>query len=75
VYGLLSLVFPIVSLASLGGFVNRFFLALIGGILTMNFKPTASVVWQQLVQRAYPKSGRVVDSDLKYCPACGSALG
>lgn len=74
-YGVLILVFSIISLSSFfGGFVLGFILALIGGILALTFKPTAPVVWQQPVQRVCPKCGRVVDPNVKFCPACGNSL-
>jgi hypothetical protein len=76
IYGVLILVFSIISLSSFfGGFVLGFILALVGGILALTFKPTAPVVWQQPVQRVCPKCGRVVDPNVKFCPACGNALG
>jgi hypothetical protein len=75
-YGALIVVFAIVSwITAFGGFFIGFLLALIGGILALTFKPTAPVVWQQPIQRVCPKCGRVVDPNVKFCPACGNALG
>ncbi len=74
-YGALIVVFSIISwITAFGGFFIGFLLALIGGILALTFKPTAPVVWQQPVQRVCPKCGRVVDPNVKFCPACGNTL-
>jgi hypothetical protein len=75
-YGVLIIVFSIISwITAFGGFFLGFLLALIGGILAVTFKPTVPVVWQQPVQRVCPKCGRVVDPNVKFCPACGNSLG
>jgi Family of unknown function (DUF6114)/zinc-ribbon domain len=74
-YGALIVVFAIISwITAFGGFFIGFLLALIGGILALTFKPTVPVVWQQPVQRVCPKCGRVVDPNVKFCPACGNSL-
>jgi hypothetical protein len=77
-YGALIVVFSIISwITAFGGFFIGFLLALIGGILALTFKPTVAVMWQQPapVQRVCPKCGRVVDPNVKFCPACGNTLG
>jgi hypothetical protein len=75
-YGALIIVLAIVSwVTAFGGFFIGFLLALIGGILALTYKTTAPVVWQQPVQRVCPKCGRVVDPNVKFCPACGNSLG
>jgi Family of unknown function (DUF6114)/zinc-ribbon domain len=75
-YGVLIIVFSIISwITAFGGFFIGFLLALIGGILAVTFKATVPVVWQQPVQRVCPKCGRVVDPNVKFCPACGNSLG
>jgi hypothetical protein len=74
-YGALIVVLAIVSwITAFGGFFIGFLLALIGGILALTYKPAVPVVWQQPVQRVCPKCGRVVDPNVKFCPACGNSL-
>lgn len=79
VYGVLIIVFSIVSLTSFaGGFFIGFLLALIGGILTLVWKPTPPQVYYvgaPPVQRMCPKCGRAVDPTVQFCPYCGNALG
>ncbi len=76
IFGVLIVVFSILSwVTAFGGFFIGFLLALIGGILALTFKATPVVVWQQPVQRVCPKCGRVVDPNVKFCPACGNSLG
>lgn len=78
VYGVLILVFSIVSLTSFfGGFFIGFLLGLIGGILAIVWKPTPTPVYyapSPPVQRVCPKCGRVVDPSVRFCPACGNPL-
>jgi len=76
-YGVLVLVFAIVSLIGLGGLFIGFLLALIGGILGIVHKPTPpspAVVYVQ-PQRVCPKCGVAVGTDVKFCPRCGNPLG
>lgn len=76
-YGVLIVVFSIVSLVSfVGGFVIGFILALIGGILALTFKPTPVAVFYAAppVQRVCPKCGRVVDPGVRFCSQCGNPL-
>jgi hypothetical protein len=77
-YGVLIVVFSIVSLTSFaGGFVIGFILALIGGILALVWKPTPAPVYyapSPPVQRVCPKCGRVVDPSVRFCPHCGNPL-
>ena len=78
VFGILIVVFSVVSLTSfLGGFVIGFILALIGGILAAVWKPhppTVVVMQSPPVQRVCPKCGRVVDPNVAFCPHCGNNL-
>jgi hypothetical protein len=78
IFGVLILVFSVISLTSfLGGFVLGFILALIGGILAITWKPTPAPVYYAApapVQRMCPKCGRAVDPTTKFCPHCGNAL-
>jgi hypothetical protein len=76
-YGVLILVFSLISwITAFGGFFIGFLLALLGGIFAITWKPTPPpVMWAQPVQRVCPKCGRVVDPNVKFCPACGNTLG
>jgi Family of unknown function (DUF6114)/zinc-ribbon domain len=78
-YGILILVFSVVSLTSFGGgFLVGFVLALIGGILAIVWKPSAGPVYYmvpQPIQRICPRCGRVLELNMKFCPACGNSLG
>jgi apolipoprotein N-acyltransferase len=76
-YGVLVLVFSIVSLVGLGGLLLGFILALIGGILGITHKPTPpapTVVYVQ-PQRICPKCGRAVAPGVMFCAFCGNPLG
>ncbi|MGA8091283.1 MAG: DUF6114 domain-containing protein, partial [Thermoplasmata archaeon] len=76
-FGVLVLVFSIVSLVGLGGLLIGFILALIGGILGIAHKPTPpvpTVVYVQ-PQRICPKCGRAVAPDVRFCASCGNPLG
>jgi hypothetical protein len=81
VYGVLILVFSVVSLFSFfGGFFLGFVLGLVGGILAIVHNP-APVAWPAPymmappVQRVCIRCGRVVDVNHKFCPHCGNPLG
>jgi hypothetical protein len=45
IFAVLIIVLSIVSLASLGGFIIGFVLALVGGILGLTWKPTPAVIY------------------------------
>jgi apolipoprotein N-acyltransferase len=76
-FGVLVVVFSIVSLVGLGGLLLGFILALIGGILGITHKPTPpapTVVYVQ-PQRVCPKCGRVAGPGVQFCAFCGNPLG
>lgn len=80
VYGVLILVFSIISLVSFaGGFFIGFLLGLIGGILAIVHNPFPGQMMAQpsgpLVQRICPRCGRVIDPSVRFCPHCGNQLG
>jgi len=78
-YGVLILVFAVISLTSFGGgFFIGFLLALIGGILAITWKPTppppAYYPPTAPMARVCPRCGRVVDPSVRFCPQCGSPV-
>ncbi len=80
VYGVLILVFAVVSLVSFfGGVFIGFVLGLIGGILAIVHRPFPPQPMVPFVappiQRVCPKCGRVIDPTVKFCPHCGNQLG
>jgi hypothetical protein len=74
IYGILVLVFSIVSLIGLGGLFIGFLLGLIGGILGIVHRPRPSVVFVP-PQRVCPKCGTVPGPNARFCAACGHPFG
>jgi hypothetical protein len=75
-FGVLVLVFSIVSLVGLGGLLLGFILALIGGILGITHKPNPpapTVVYVQ-PQRFCSKCGRAAGPGVQFCAFCGNPL-
>ena len=71
VYGVLVLVFSLVSLAGLGGAIIGFILGLIGGILGITHKPTPpspTVVYVQPGQAMSPQPQAYYQQPLQYAP-------
>jgi len=74
-WGVLILVFSIIGLGTLFGFI--------GGILALVYKPQFAgqqpMSWAQqpvqTVTRICPKCGRVINENTKFCPYCGNSLG
>jgi hypothetical protein len=77
-WGVLILVFSIIGLGTLFGFI--------GGILALAYKPQfagqQTMGWgqpvvspMQSVTRICPKCGRVINENTKFCPYCGNSLG
>lgn len=79
VWGIVVLVFSIMSILSFGGLIVGFISGIIGGALGIAWKPSAvaSAVPtppQPLITRVCPQCGRVLAEDVRYCPHCGKAL-
>ena len=60
-----------------GGFFLGFLLALIGGILTVTWRPTIPLLYyapSAPIYRICPKCGRVLDMYARFCPLCGNPV-
>jgi hypothetical protein len=76
VWGILLVVFAIISLSSFfGGYFLGFVLTLVGGILAITWRPAPPMMYQPPIQRICPKCGRVIDPSVRFCPFCGNPLG
>jgi len=82
IYGVFVLLFALLSwLGSFGVLVIGFILGLVGGILGIVWKPSASAAPQPSVtqplaniSRICPSCGQVLTEDAKFCPRCGKSL-
>jgi len=77
IWGILLLVFAIVSLSSFfGGYFLGFVLTLVGGILAITWKPWGPAAgYAPPILRICPRCGRVIDPWVRFCPFCGNSLG
>lgn len=80
VFGVLIVVFSVISLVSFaGGFFLGFVLGLVAGILAIVHRPSPlfpgiPYAMPPVFQRVCPKCGRVIDPSVRFCPHCGNAL-
>jgi hypothetical protein len=73
-WGIVVLLFSIFSLGATGGLVIGFILGLIGGALSISWRPHAAAPTQPTNLRMCPNCGRFVDPNVKFCPFCGKQL-
>jgi len=75
-WSLVILIFSIMSILSLGGFIVGLVLGIIGGALGLRWKPgqVSKPTVIQEIKRICPKCGRVLAEDVSFCPYCGKSL-
>jgi len=79
IWGIIVLVFSILSILSSGGLIIGLILGIVGGALGIAWKPGAAPVVPTppappVITRICPQCGRVLAEDVKYCPYCGKEL-
>jgi len=80
VWGIIVLVFSILSVLSAGGLIIGLILGIVGGALGIAWRPVAMSALPPpptppVITRVCPQCGRVLAEDVRYCPYCGKALG
>jgi hypothetical protein len=73
-WGVLVLIFSVLSLGGLGGLGLGFILGLIGGALGISWKPFVSTSAQPGGVRYCPNCGKAVSPGAGFCPYCGSQV-
>ncbi|HYB92870.1 MAG TPA: DUF6114 domain-containing protein [archaeon] len=78
IWGVLILVLSLLSwVGAFGGLFIGFLLGLIGGILGISWKPSATAKIPQATtptMRICQQCGRSVDTNVRFCPYCGKEL-
>jgi len=75
-WSLIILIFSILSILSLGGFIVGLILGIVGSALGLRWKPSqvSKPTAVPEVKRICPKCGRVLAEDVSFCPYCGKSL-
>jgi hypothetical protein len=73
-WGMIVLIFSILSLGSLGGLFMGFILGLIGGALGMAWRPSPAEPVQPMNLWVCPSCGGTANPNASFCPHCGRQM-